>query len=67
MPDWMTTKEAAEYLKVSEATIYRWARDGKLPAYRIGATRRYKREDLDALAEPIAPEEDEGTDGSAVD
>jgi|LSQX01.1.fsa_nt_gb excisionase family DNA binding protein len=63
MPVWMTPKQAADYLQVSEATVYRWTREGRLPAYRIGGSRRYKREDLDDLAEPIAPEE-EGDDAS---
>ena len=49
--EWLTVGEAARYLRVSKRTIYRWTRDGKLPAYLIGnhRNRRYKRDDLDKV------------------
>ena len=49
--DWLRAKEAAEYLKVTPATIYRWCDDGVLPYHELktGGGRRFKREDLDAL------------------
>jgi len=49
--EWLTVGEAARYLRVSKRTIYRWTRDGKLPAYLIGnhRNRRYRREDLDKV------------------
>ena len=31
-----TQTEAAQHLGVSEVTVWRWIRDGKLTAYRIG-------------------------------
>jgi len=55
----MTTKQVAEYLQVSESTVYRWVSEGKLRAYHIGRTRRLRREDVDALAVPIEVEKDE--------
>ena len=54
--EWFTPKEAAEYLRVSVATIYRLTQQGRLPAYRIGTARRYRREDLDAVPERIQPD-----------
>jgi excisionase family DNA binding protein len=57
-PVWLTEKEAQDYLKVSRSTLYRWQQDGRLTVYRFGRQRRYRRADLDALAEPIAPEEE---------
>ena len=63
MPEWMTTKQVAEYLQVSESSIYRWVGEGRLPAYRIGGARRFKREDVDALAVPIVPPEGEADEG----
>lgn len=42
----MTIKEVAEYLKVSEATVWRWVKSGKLPSAKIGRTRRVKIEDV---------------------
>jgi excisionase family DNA binding protein len=56
MPEWMKTAEVCDYLKVSESTVYRWVNAGRLPAYKFGGARRYKLEDVDALAEPIMPE-----------
>lgn len=54
---WMTTKEAAEYLKIAEVTLQRWRRSGVRnapPAHNIGSsdrpTWRYSREELDAWA-----------------
>ena len=55
MAEWLTTKEVCEELKVSESTVYRWVSEGKLRGYKIGGLRRFKREDVDDLAVPIAP------------
>ena len=46
---WYTPKEAAEYLRVSIPTLYRLTHRGLLEVFHIGALRRYKREDLDAV------------------
>lgn len=53
--EWLTEAQAQEYLQVSRATLYRWQCDGRLPVYKLGRLRRYKREDLDALVEIAAP------------
>ena len=51
--EWLTVAEAAEYLRVSRDTIYRWAKQGKLVLYKVGGTAtRVRRRDLDALAKP---------------
>ena len=51
--DWLTIPEASSYLKVTRATIYRWAHQGRLPLYRMGArATRVRRSDLDRMAEP---------------
>lgn len=52
-PHWMTTEDVCEYLQVSKSTVYRWVSEGKLPGYKFGGARRYKREEVDGLAEPI--------------
>lgn len=56
MPDadeWMTTKEAAAYLKVSVRTILRRVADGTLPATRVGPKLlRFRRADLDRAFSP---------------
>jgi excisionase family DNA binding protein len=46
LPDLMTVKEVAGFLRVSPLTIKRWGKKGKLPAIRINSRgdRRYKKE-----------------------
>ena len=46
---WLTTEEAARYLKVNVGTLRRWAREGVIPAAKLGNRGgfRFKREDLD--------------------
>jgi excisionase family DNA binding protein len=40
----LTVREVAEYLRVHQATIYRLLKEQKLPAFRVGADWRFKRE-----------------------
>ncbi|WP_408033341.1 helix-turn-helix domain-containing protein, partial [Thermodesulfatator autotrophicus] len=40
----MTVKEVAEYLQLDEHTIYRMARKGEIPAYKVAGQWRFKRE-----------------------
>ena len=48
---WLSIAEAAEYLGISEPTIYRWMRDGKLSFYKVGDSTRFRRENLDMVVE----------------
>jgi len=48
---WYTIPEAAEYLGVSEPTIFRWMRDGRLSFLKIGGSTRFTQEGLDAVIE----------------
>lgn len=50
----LTVAEAARYLKVSEPTIWRWVRDGKLPSVKVGRLRRIPLAALDGLARGAA-------------
>ncbi len=43
----MTTKEIAKYLKFHEITVLKYAREGKIPAIRIGKVWRYDKEAID--------------------
>ena len=45
----MTSAQAAEYLQVDLATIYRWIREGRLNASRIGRGYRIQRRSMDLL------------------
>ena len=40
----MTVKEVAEYLRLDEHTVYRVARKGEIPAYKVAGQWRFKRE-----------------------
>ena len=44
----MTVKEVAEYLRMSEAKVYRLIKQGVLPVVRIGKTWRFRKDLLDA-------------------
>jgi excisionase family DNA binding protein len=41
-----TTKELADFLKLSPRTIQRWIDEGQLPAYRFGRKYRVRGEDI---------------------
>jgi excisionase family DNA binding protein len=47
MSSLMTTKEAAEYLKLNYMTVYKLAQRGRIPASKIGGNWRFKRDILD--------------------
>ena len=42
----MTVKEIAEYLGVHPMTIYKYVQDGKIPAFKIGASWRIRRDSI---------------------
>ena len=39
----MTAKEVAEYLNLHPLTVHKYAREGKIPAFKIGADWRFHR------------------------
>lgn len=43
----LTIKQVAEYLKVTERTIYRLAAVKKVPAFKVGGTWRFSRAEID--------------------
>ncbi len=48
LPTIMTIEEVAEYLRVSERTVYDWANKGEIPCGKIGTAWRFKRSDIEA-------------------
>lgn len=42
----LTVQEVADHLKVSQATVWRWCKSGKLPAFRVGQQWRIRAADL---------------------
>jgi excisionase family DNA binding protein len=57
--DWLTTSEAATYLKVKPRSLLQWTRQGKIRGHVLSGTKRrlwrFRREDLDSslLSEPV--------------
>jgi excisionase family DNA binding protein len=49
--EWFSVRDAAEYLGVSQPTIFRWMRDGLLSFYKVGGATRFSRDGLDAVVE----------------
>lgn len=44
----MTVRDVAGYLNVDEKTVYRLAKRGELPGFKVAGSWRFKRADLDA-------------------
>lgn len=42
----LTVREVAEFLKVTERTIYRLATEGQIPSFKVGGSWRFQRSDL---------------------
>lgn len=49
MTQLFTAKETAKILRVSEITLHRWRRDGKIPFVRINGSIRYREKDLEKI------------------
>ena len=55
LSDYLRISEAAEYLGVSPNTLRNWQNAGKIAAHRhpVNGYRLFRREELDALLEPL--------------
>ena len=56
----MTIGEVADYLKVTERTIYRLAGAKKIPSFKVGGSWRFSKADIDAWIKKQS-EQDQGT------
>lgn len=43
----LTLEEVAAYLKAGKRTVYRLAQQGDIPAFKLGGTWRFSRDELD--------------------
>ncbi len=48
---WFSVKEAADYLGISQPTVFRWMKEGVISFYKVGGSTRFSQESLDALVE----------------
>ena len=46
-PTIMTLEEVARFLRLNKSTIYRMAREGSLPAWKLGNVWRFKKEAIE--------------------
>jgi len=49
MGQMLTAQELAEYLKLTEVTIYKYANEGKIPGSKIGSRWRFDKDKIDEL------------------
>lgn len=62
-PELLTAEEAAAYLRVSIETIWRWCKEGRLPAFQIGRGWRIRRDRLEQLIEALEAGDEALPDG----
>ena len=70
MPDLLTTKQLAEYLQLSERSVYRLVERGEIPALKVGGQWRFRKsavdEWLDLHVQRMGPAELDHTFGAAL-
>ena len=49
MPEILTPKEVAHYLKMSVLTVYKHAKEGVIPGFRVGNSWRFDKTKIDEL------------------
>ncbi len=49
LPDMVTKKEAADYLRISTVTLDRLRKQNLIPAIRVGGRLKFRRSDLEAF------------------
>jgi len=49
--EFYTVRDLAKLLQVTEMTVYRMIRRGDLPHYKIGRSKRFRRDDVEAFLE----------------
>ena len=57
----LTVKDVAEYLDVHPMTIYKYVQDGKIPAFKVGASWRVRK---DSIQKWISESEKNGKGGN---
>jgi excisionase family DNA binding protein len=54
----LTAAEVAEILRVEETTVGDWARQGRIPSFKLGRLRRYSRTAIRLYVAQIATDSD---------
>lgn len=58
VPELLTVAEVAEKLRLSDETVHRWARLGKLPYVDVLGVKRFRSADIQAILNRTGPVED---------
>ncbi len=45
----MTADEVADYLKLSKITVYKLAKDGAIPGFRVGGSWRFNKDNIEKM------------------
>jgi excisionase family DNA binding protein len=45
----LTADEVADYLKLSKITVYKLAKDGSLPGFRVGGSWRFSKSNIEKM------------------
>ena len=51
----LTVDEVAAFLRVKPATVYEWARNGKIPASKVGRLWRFSRREIETWVRESGP------------
>jgi excisionase family DNA binding protein len=63
MDEILTVREVAEYLKLSRTTVWRWFKEGKLQAFKLGRSWRVRRSELERITGQDLRSADEAAEG----
>lgn len=50
-PAWYSIREAADYLQISQPTMFRWMKQGTISFYKVGGSTRFSQQNLDDVIE----------------
>ncbi|HQP39430.1 MAG TPA: helix-turn-helix domain-containing protein [Polyangiaceae bacterium] len=62
---WLSVDEIAEYLGVSEDTVYTWINAKGMPAHRVGRLWKFKRDEVDEWARSGGATQGNDSEGSS--
>jgi excisionase family DNA binding protein len=65
--DVLTIREMAEYLKVTEKTVYTLAQQRRIPSFKVGGQWRFRREDIGAWIDAQTEDAAAATSGNIAD
>jgi excisionase family DNA binding protein len=63
----LTTKQVAEYLHIHPLTVHRYAREGRIPAFKIGTDWRFHKKYIEKwIKQKVSSNNESGKQGSKL-